>query len=125
MFDFKSAFNSFAAPDLQAAKDFYAGVLGLDVSEEMDGYVLNLELPDGHTTMLYAKPDHEPATYTVLNFEVGDIDAAVDALTEKGVAMELYDGFDQDDRGIARGEEGPDIAWFRDPAGNILAVLQS
>ena len=124
MFDFNAAFNSFAAPDLQAAKDFYAGVLGLDVSEEMEGYVLNLKLPGGHATMLYAKPDHEPATYTVLNFEVGDIDAAVDQLTEAGVHMELYDGFDQDERGIARGDEGPPIAWFRDPAGNILAVVE-
>jgi catechol 2,3-dioxygenase-like lactoylglutathione lyase family enzyme len=125
MFDFTRAFSSFAAPDLQAAKDFYAGVLGLDVSEQMDGYVLRLELPGDRDTIVYAKADHEPATYTVLNFEVGDIDAAVDALTDAGVAMELYDGFDQDEKGIARGEEGPDIAWFRDPAGNILAVLEA
>ena len=124
MFDFKSAFSSFAAPDLQAAEDFYANVLGLDVSRQMDGYVLNLALPGGTDTIIYAKPDHEPATYTVLNFEVEDVDAAVDALTEAGVAMELYDGFEQDEKGIARGE-GPDIAWFRDPAGNILAVLES
>ena len=124
MFDFKRAFNSFAAPDLGAARDFYGGVLGLDVSEEMDGYVLNLQLPGGGDAIVYAKPDHEPATYTVLNFEVDDIDAAVDALTDAGVAMELYDGFEQDEKGIARGE-GPDIAWFRDPAGNIFAVLQS
>ena len=124
MIEIKSAFSSFAAPDLQAAKDFYGGVLGLDVSEEMDGYVLNLKLPGGDV-MVYAKPDHEPATYTTLNFEVEDIDATVDELTDAGVAMELYDGFDQDERGIARGPEGPPIAWFRDPAGNILSVLES
>jgi predicted enzyme related to lactoylglutathione lyase len=124
MFEIKRAISSFAAPDLGAAKDFYEGLLGLDVSEEMDGYVLSLKLPGGDV-MVYAKPDHEPATYTTLNFEVEDIDAAVDDLTDAGVAMELYDGFDQDERGIARGDEGPPIAWFRDPAGNILAVLES
>ena len=124
MFDFNRAFSGFAAPDLQAAKDFYSNVLGLDVTEEMDGFILNIKLPGDRDTIVYAKPDHEPANYTILNFEVDDVDAAVDALTEAGVAMELYDGFDQDDKGIARGE-GPDMAWFRDPAGNILAVLQA
>ena len=123
MFEFKRAFSSFAAPDLRDAKAFYGEVLGLDVTEEMDGYVLNLKLPGGDV-MVYAKPDHEPATYTTLNFEVSDIDDAVDALADAGVAMELYDGFDQDEKGIARGPEGPPIAWFRDPAGNILSVLE-
>ncbi len=124
MFEFKRAFSSFAAPDLQAVREFYAGVLGMDVTEQMDGYVLNLALPGGDL-IIYAKPDHEPPTHTLLNLEVEDIDAAVDQLSEAGVAMELYEGFEQDDRGIARGEDGPDIAWFRDPAGNILAVLEA
>ncbi len=124
MFEFKRAFSSFAVPDMQAARAFYEDVLGFDVSEEMDGYVLNLALPGGDV-IVYAKADHEPPTHTLLNLEVEDIDAAVDQLADAGVAMELYDGFDQDERGIARGPEGPPIAWFRDPAGNILAVLEA
>ena len=124
MFEFKRAFSGFAAPDLQAAKEFYGSVLGLEVAEEMEGVILNLKLPGDRDTIIYVKPDHEPANFTILNFEVEDIDAAVEALTEAGVAMELYDGFEQDEKGIARGE-GPDIAWFRDPAGNILAVLEA
>ena len=124
MFEFKRAFSSFAAPDLQDAKVFYGEVLGLDVTEEMDGYVLNLKLPGGDV-IVYAKPDFEPATYTVLNLEVDDIDAAVDELADAGVAMEIYDGFDQDERGVARGDDGPPIAWFRDPAGNILSVIEA
>lgn len=124
MFEFKRAFSSFAAPDLQDAKAFYGEVLGLDVTEEMDGYVLNLKLPGGDV-IVYAKPDFEPATYTVLSLEVDDIDAAVDELADAGVAMEIYEGFDQDERGVARGDDGPPIAWFRDPAGNILSVIEA
>ena len=120
MFTFKSAFSGFAVDDIARAHDFYAGVLGVDASVEMDGHLLRLRLPQD--VIVYAKPDFEPATYTVLNFEVDDVEAAVDALTEAGVAMELYDGFDQDEKGISRGR-GPEIAWFRDPAGNILAVV--
>jgi catechol 2,3-dioxygenase-like lactoylglutathione lyase family enzyme len=122
MFAFDSAFSSFAAPDLPAARTFYEEVLGVEVSEEMDGYVLALHLPGARDTIIYAKADHEPANFTVLNLEVQDIDAAVDALVARGVEFERYDGFDQDEKGIARGQ-GPDIAWFKDPAGNILAVL--
>ena len=86
--------------------------------------LLTLQLAGGRPTIVYPKPDFEPATYTILNFPVDDIDAAVDALIERGVAFELYDGFGQDERGVSRNEGGPPIAWFSDPAGNILSVLE-
>ena len=124
MFKDTKAFSGFAVDDLERAREFYEGTLGLEVSTEMG--LLNLKLAGGaRPTLVYPKPDFEPATYTILNFPVEDIDAAVDALTERGVAMEVYDGFGQDEKGIARGPEGPPIAWFRDPAGNILAVLEA
>jgi hypothetical protein len=85
--------------------------------------VVELRLAGDRTTMVYPKPDYTPATYTVLNFIVDDVDAAVDELTARGVEFERYEGLDQDEKGIARGN-GPDIAWFKDPAGNILAVLK-
>ena len=84
---------------------------------------MSLKLPGGRDTLVYRKPDFDPATYTILNFEVDDIDAAAEELGSRGVAFERYDGFDQDEKGIARGP-GPAIAWFKDPAGNILSVLQ-
>jgi predicted enzyme related to lactoylglutathione lyase len=108
--------------DLDKAEEFYGGTLGLKTSRMEEMPLLTLHLAGDRDTMIYLKPDFAPATYTVLNFAAGDVDAAVDGLTEKGVAFERYDGFDQDDKGIARGD-GPDIAWFTDPAGNILAVL--
>jgi catechol 2,3-dioxygenase-like lactoylglutathione lyase family enzyme len=118
------AFNSFAVPDIEAAREFYGGTLGLEVSEEVRGIpLLTLHVGGDRTTMIYPKPDFQPATYTILNFPVDDVDAAVDELTARGVQFEKYDGFDQDEKGIARGN-GPDIAWFKDPAGNILAVLE-
>ena len=123
MFDTKKAFSSFAVPDLAAARTFYADTLGLEVTEEEMGPLLSLHLGDGPATMIYAKPDHSPATHTVLNFPVDDVEQAVDALAARGVEFERYEGFGQDERGIARGE-GPLIAWFTDPAGNILSVLQ-
>jgi catechol 2,3-dioxygenase-like lactoylglutathione lyase family enzyme len=121
------AFNGFAVPGLAEAQRFYGEVLGLDVEvlDEQNG-LMTLHLGD-HDTLVYAKPDHQPATYTILNFNVDDIDAAVDGLAERGVEFERYEGFDQDEKGIARGRSagrGPDIAWFTDPAGNILSVLQ-
>jgi len=116
------AFGGFAVDDLATAREFYAGVLGLDVSE--DGGLLTLHLPGDRDVLVYPKPDHTPATFTILNFPVPDIDAAVDALAARGVRFARYDGFDQDDRGIQRGPDGPPIAWFTDPAGNVLAVLQ-
>jgi catechol 2,3-dioxygenase-like lactoylglutathione lyase family enzyme len=119
------AFSGFAAPDIEAARDFYRDKLGLDVTEhEVGGQsLLTLNLAGDRPTMIYPKPDFQPATYTVLNFPVDDVEAAVDELSARGVQFEKYDGFDQDEKGIARGN-GPDIAWFKDPAGNILAVLK-
>ena len=116
------AFSGFAVKDIDKAQTFYAETLGLDVSKD-DG-LLTLKLAGGRDTLIYEKPDFEPATYTVLNFPVEDIDSAVDELTRRGVSFEHYEGFEQDEKGIWRGEEGPPIAWFKDPEGNILAVLE-
>lgn len=122
MFANTPAFSSFAVDDLDAARSFYADTLGLTVTDGPMG-VLSLDLADGRSILVYPKPDYTPATYTVLNFPVDDVDAAVDELGSRGVEFERYDGFEQDDKGIARAE-GPVIAWFKDPAGNILAVLK-
>jgi catechol 2,3-dioxygenase-like lactoylglutathione lyase family enzyme len=124
MLENSKAFSGFAVPDVAAARTFYGETLGLNVSEQND--LLVLHLAGDRDTIIYPKPDHVPATYTILNFPVEDIDAAVDELTARGVTFLRYDGFDQDERGIARGRaagQGPDIAWFTDPAGNILSVL--
>src|SRR5689334_23120770 len=122
MFKDTKAFSGFAVDDLDAAREFYGSTLGLEITEEMG--LLVLRIAGDRPTVVYPKPDFEPATYTVLNFPVDDIDAAVDALLERGVAFEIYEGFGQDDRGVSRNEGGPAIAWFRDPAGNILSVLE-
>ncbi len=122
MFKDTKAFSGFSAPDIEAARTFYADTLGIEVSE--DNGMLILHLAGGRDTLIYPKPNHEPATYTILNFGVDDIESAVDELLERGVDMEIYDGFEQDERGIAR-DAGPPIAWFRDPAGNILAVIEN
>ena len=116
------AFSTFAVDDVPRAKQFYGETLGLTVREEMDGLVL--ELAGGTSVFVYPKPDHEPAVFTVLNFPVDDVVQAVDSLTAAGITFERYDGFDQDEKGIARMDEGPVIAWFTDPAGNILSVLE-
>jgi catechol 2,3-dioxygenase-like lactoylglutathione lyase family enzyme len=121
MFANANAFSGFAVDDLQRAREFYGETLGLEVSEEQG--LLALHIAGGRAILVYPKPDHTPATYTILNFPVDDIDAAVDELAARGVRVEKYDGFDQDEKGIARGE-GPSIAWFKDPAGNVLSVLQ-
>ena len=120
MFTNTRAFSGFAVGDLQAAQKFYGDVLGITTSERNG--LLTLHLAGGRDTLVYPKPSHVPADYTILNFPVDDIDAAVDELTARGVQFERYDGMAQDSKGISRGY-GPDIAWFRDPAGNILAVL--
>ena len=117
------AFSTIAVDDVPKAKQFYGETLGLDVKDEMDG--LALQLAGGTSVFIYPKPDYTPATFTVLNFPVDDVEQAVDRLTEAGVAFEQYEGFDQDERGIARVDEGPAIAWFTDPAGNILSVLEA
>jgi catechol 2,3-dioxygenase-like lactoylglutathione lyase family enzyme len=122
MFANTKAFSGFAVDDLEKARAFYAETLGIEVSEE-NGLV-NLELAGGRDTLIYPKPDFTPATYTILNFPVPDIDDAVDELTKRGVRFERYEGFDQDEKGVWRGEGGPPIAWFTDPAGNILSVLE-
>ena len=117
------ATSGFAVPDTDEAKRFYGETLGLEVAvfDEENG-VMALKLKGGDV-FLYRKPDFTPATYTIINFEVDDIEVEVDDLTGRGVSFERYDGFDQDEKGIARGP-GPMIAWFKDPAGNILSVLQ-
>jgi predicted enzyme related to lactoylglutathione lyase len=124
MFANTKATNGFAVDDIEAAKRFYGEVLGLEVKVLSEEFGLtSIQLAGGRDTLVYAKPDFIPATYTILNFEVDDIDAAVDELASKGVSTERYEGFEQDEKGIARGP-GPQIAWFKDPAGNILSVLQ-
>ena len=115
------AFSGFAVDDVEKAKAFYEDVLGLRTSEEHG--LMTLHLAGDRPTLVYPKPDHEPATYTVLNFPVDDIDKAVEALMERGVAFEIYEESGQDEKGVMR-QYGPPIAWFRDPAGNILSVLQ-
>ncbi len=116
------AFSGFAVDDLPKAREFYEGTLGLKVSEEMG--LLVLHLAGDRNTLIYPKPDFTPATYTILNFPVANVEETVDQLASRGVRFERYDGFEQDEKGIARGQDGPTIAWFTDPAGNILAVLE-
>ena len=122
MFRDTNAFSGFSSNDIEGCKDFYGNTLGLGV-EEING-ILELKLGGGGLVIVYPKDDHEPATFTVLNFPVDDVEAAVDALKERGVTFEIYEGFGQDDKGIMRGQ-GPDIAWFKDPTGNVLAVLKN
>ena len=117
------AFSGFSAGDIAKAKEFYAGTLGLDVSESHG--LLTVHLAGGNNVLIYPKPNHVPATFTVLNFPVPDIDRAVDELAKRGVRFEQYDlpEIKTDRKGIKRGN-GPTVAWFRDPAGNILSVIE-
>ncbi len=117
------AFSGFAVPDIGKAKEFYGQTLGLKVSENHG--LLRLHLAGGNNVLIYPKPDHTPATFTVLNFPVDDVDQAVDKLAKRGVHFEIYDKPDlkTNEKGIMRGK-GPTIAWFKDPAGNILSVLE-
>ena len=127
MFADTKAYSGFATDDLEKAQEFYGGTLGLRTSVLVEGELLALHLAGDRETLVYRKPDFTAATYTILNFPVDDIDKAVDELTARGVELERYEGFDQDEKGIVRGlgsGEGPDIAWFKDPAGNILSVLK-
>jgi catechol 2,3-dioxygenase-like lactoylglutathione lyase family enzyme len=121
LFENTKAFSGFAVDDVPKAREFYGDTLGLKTSEEHG--LLTLHLAGDRPTIVYPKPDHTPADYTILNFPVDDIEEAVDGLAARGVSFERYDGFDQDDKGIFRGG-GPNIAWFKDPAGNVLAVLE-
>jgi catechol 2,3-dioxygenase-like lactoylglutathione lyase family enzyme len=121
MFATTKAYSGFAVDDLQRAQEFYGGTLGLETSQEHE--LMWLHLAGGRDTLVYEQANLTPASYTVLNFEVDDIDRAVDDLTARGVRLERYAWLDQDRRGVSRGQ-GPLIAWFKDPAGNILSVLQ-
>ena len=120
MFKDTHAFSGFSVDDVPRAKQFYGETLGLNVTDEMGG--LALHLGGGGNVYIYPKDNHVPAAFTVLNFPVADVEEAVDRLTEAGVSFERYDGIESDEKGIHRGE-GPTIAWFKDPAGNILSVL--
>jgi catechol 2,3-dioxygenase-like lactoylglutathione lyase family enzyme len=124
MFENTQAFSGFAVDDVDRAREFYGQTLGVrvEVLDEEAG-LLVLHLAGDRDTFVYRKPDLQPANYTMLNFQVDDIDRAVDELNARGVQLERYEGFDQDEKGIARGR--PPIAWFKDPAGNILAVLEA
>jgi catechol 2,3-dioxygenase-like lactoylglutathione lyase family enzyme len=123
MFANTKAFSGFAVDDLEKAKEFYGETLGLKTSilDEEAG-LMTLHLAGDRDTLVYQQPGSTPASYTILNFPVEDIDKAVDELAARGVSFERYDEFDQDEKGISRGN-GPDIAWFKDPAGNVLSVL--
>ena len=121
MFGTTKAFSGFAVNDIPAAKRFYQEVLGLAVEENPAG--LTLRIAGDRPILVYPKPDHTPATYTILNFPVDDVEKAVDELVARGVRFERYEGFEQDEKGIHRGQ-GPLIAWFTDPAGNVLSVIQ-
>ena len=121
MFGTTKAFSGFSVNDVAAAKAFYGDTLGLRVSEEHG--MLTLHIAGDRDILVYPKPNHTPAAYTILNFPVDDIDAAVDALAERGVEFKRYEGMEQDDKGVMRAG-GPYIAWFTDPAGNVLSVLQ-
>jgi catechol 2,3-dioxygenase-like lactoylglutathione lyase family enzyme len=115
------AYSGFSSDDIPATKAFYADTLGLEVTEANG--MLTLHLAGGGTVLVYPKDDHQPATYTCLNFPVADIDATVDELVSRGITLERYEGASQDERGVAR-EYGPPIAWFKDPAGNILSIIE-
>jgi len=124
---FTGAFSSYSVDDLSEAKEFYATLLGIDVEETDEGLELNIE--NSGSIFIYPKDDHEPATFTVLNFAVDDIDNAVDELTNSGITFESFEGdMETDEKGIFRGADsgdGPNIAWFKDPAGNFLSVIEN
>ena len=122
MFEDTKAFSGFSVSDIDEARRFYGETLGVKVSEEHG--VLTLHIAGDRDILVYPKPDHTPASFTILNFPVDDIDEVVDELSKRGVRFKRYDGFEQDEKGIYRGEGSPPIAWFTDPAGNVLSVLQ-
>ena len=123
MFKDTKAFSGFSVDDIGAARSFYGDTLGLAISDMgMEG-LISLDIAGGSRVLVYGKPNHVPATFTILNFPVADVEATVDQLTAKGVEMLRYDEFEQDDKGIAT-QEGPAIAWFNDPAGNVLSVVE-
>ncbi|WP_438352147.1 VOC family protein [Microbacterium sp. CJ88] len=125
MFTADHAFSGFSVDDIDAARDFYGTKLGLNVTDNDMGF-LEIHLPTGSDILIYSKPNHEPASFTILNFPVEDVETAVDELNGRGVVTKIYTDpdFGTDAKGISRGM-GPDIAWFRDPAGNVLSVLKA
>lgn len=125
MLEKSKAFSSFSVNNIAKAKEFYGHTLGLEISPGPEG-TLAMKLASGATALMYPKPNHEPATFTVLNFPVQNVEKAVDELTKRGVRFEIYNepNLKTDQRGISRGN-GPTIAWFKDPAGNILSVLEA
>ena len=123
MFAETKAYSGFAVDDLDRARQFYGETLGLPITVVEEGNLITIELAGGRDTIVYHSPTFSPGSYTILNFEVEDIQAAVDELASRGVEFERYEGMEQDERGIAH--VGPDIAWFKDPAGNILSVIQT
>jgi catechol 2,3-dioxygenase-like lactoylglutathione lyase family enzyme len=123
MFAETRAYSGFAVDDLEKARGFYGDTLGLPITVVDEGNLMTIQLAGGRDTLMYHSPGLTPASYTILNFEVDDIEAAVDELVSRGVEFERYDGMEQDEKGIAH--FGPDIAWFKDPAGNTLSVIQT
>jgi predicted enzyme related to lactoylglutathione lyase len=123
MLNLSKAFSRFSVDDIEKAKDFYEDLLELKVSDNPMG-VIELDFGGAHKTIIYPKPDHCPATFTVLNFPVDNIERAVDELSAKGVVFEQYDYLHTDDKGISRNPGGPKVAWFKDPAGNILSIVE-
>ncbi len=126
MFKDSKAFCSFSVEDLQKAKEFYGQILGLDVSESYGGRLLEIHIDDRMKILIYPKPNHIPATYTILNFPVKNLEQAIDDLTKRGIRFEIYSegNIKTDEKGISLGDEGPKVAWFKDPAGNVLSVLE-
>jgi len=123
MFTFKKAFSSCSVDDLAKARAFYSGTLGLPVKESMEG--LSIQVSPNYALFLYPKPNHSPASFTILNFQVDNVETAVDSLTAAGITFQQYEGeIKTDKKGIARGTTGPLIAWFTDPAGNIISVVE-
>ena len=122
MLDDSKAYSGFAVDDLDKALEFYGETLGLKASVLQEGVLIQIDLAGDRPTLIYLKPDFAPATYTILNFPVEDVEKTVDELTAQGVTFEKYDGFEQDEKGIDRTGPNGGIAWFKDPAGNILAV---
>jgi catechol 2,3-dioxygenase-like lactoylglutathione lyase family enzyme len=126
MFKDINAFSSFSVDDVQKAKKFYGQILGLEVSEAYGGRLLELHIADGRNILIYPKANHTPATFTILNFPVDNLEQAIDELTKRGVRFEIYNEGDvkTNEKGISLSDEGPKIAWFKDPAGNVLSVLE-
>ena len=122
MLENSKAYSGFAVDDLDKALKFYGETLGLKTSVRQEGVLIEIDLAGDRPTLVYLKPDFAPATYTILNFPVEDVEKAVDEMTAQGVTFERYDGFEQDEKGIDRSGPNGGIAWFKDPAGNILAV---